>query len=666
MPPSSTPPAVRLLVASRGNDVMTEIARLLAQGFAQLNVPCDLAVDQQPVPPSEELVQLVVAPHEYFPLFVAPRMSAKEEVGAARQVHVLNVEQPGSEWFELAFRYARLSRGVFDISLDGAAELRRRGLDAVHTPLGFVPISGNPAPSADVNRPIDVVFLGHHSSRREQFFARHAGVFSAMDTRLVLTDPRSPRLGETPGYFAGVGRQRLLNATKILLNVHSSERPYFESHRALLAMTHGCLLVTEDSRHTRPFAAGRHFVAGHLDELPSLCVQYLSDAVSRTAIAEAGRLFLRTDLAMANTCRTVLAACSTPNRGTGQSDATQRAAVRARLATALATRAASQPDWVASPNAAYNSATPPAVTVAVTVHNYARVVGECVASVLGTTGIRGGIELVVIDDASDDHSADVVDRLIQPASVPALLLRKKTNTGLADARNLAFEQARGNHVFVLDADNWVYPLGLRRLHDAIVEGRYVAAYGLIRRFDDDTDEALGLLSYYAWNVRELVRGPYIDAMALFDRNAVLKLGGYSTDLVDHGWFGWEDYDLWLRIAESGGQCTLVPSIVGAYRVHADSMISRTNQYHDALARYFQRRFARLAGEFPGLDQYFGLPPTAVPAEDRLVVGGAGPNDALARRCGDLELELREVYRSKSWRITSPLRFVFRMLTGRPN
>ena len=28
---------------------------------------------------------------------------------------------------------------------------------------------------------------------------------------------------------------------------------------------------------------------------------------------------------------------------------------------------------------------------------------------------------------------------------------------------------------------------------------------------------------------------------------MLDVGGYATELIEHGWFGWEDYDLWLTL-----------------------------------------------------------------------------------------------------------------------
>jgi hypothetical protein len=40
------------------------------------------------------------------------------------------------------------------------------------------------------------------------------------------------------------------------------------------------------------------------------------------------------------------------------------------------------------------------------------------------------------------------------------------------------------------------------------------------------------------------------AMAMFDREQLIKIGGFDNELHKLGWFGWEDNDLWLRIAHA--------------------------------------------------------------------------------------------------------------------
>ena len=50
-------------------------------------------------------------------------------------------------------------------------------------------------------------------------------------------------------------------------------------------------------------------------------------------------------------------------------------------------------------------------------------------------------------------------------------------------------------------------------------------------------------------------------MALFRREVLLELGGYDSRLSQIGWFGWEDYELWLRLALRGLPVTFIPNIL---------------------------------------------------------------------------------------------------------
>ena len=266
-----------------------------------------------------------------------------------------------------------------------------------------------------------------------------------------------------------------------------------------------------------------------------------------------------------------------------------------RLETVERVETASRSDCSVIDNPAYPLSAQPVVSVVVTLYNYARYVRACLesAAVSELSGLPGGIELVVVDDASTDEGLDVVTDFMAGCSLPVRLIRKATNTGLADARNIGLREARAAHVFILDADNLIYPQCLARLYQTIQSGDLAAAYGIIACFDDSTGEGVGLHSAFGWDVRQLVRGGYIDAMALFDRAKVLAVGGYSTELIRHGWFGWEDYDLWLKLAAAGHECRLCPQIVAAYRIHGKSMIRVTNVYFLNFVRYFNHKFASL-------------------------------------------------------------------------
>jgi SAM-dependent methyltransferase len=76
--------------------------------------------------------------------------------------------------------------------------------------------------------------------------------------------------------------------------------------------------------------------------------------------------------------------------------------------------------------------------------------------------------------------------------------------------------------------------------------------------------------------QRLVGSNYIDAMALVRTSAWAAAGGYRPGV------GWEDYDLWCRLAEAGRCGVQVPEDLALYRVHADSMLHTVTHRGDGL------------------------------------------------------------------------------------
>lgn len=662
---------VRFLLASAGNRFMAELAEMFAEGFAGLGIEASLEFDRlPPASPAKGELWVVVAPHEYFPLF-AERCVGRRWPQVAASVWSLATEQPGSRCFEAGFRYAAACRGVFDINALGVREFRRRGIPAEYTPLGYAwaaEATGDPPAVRD----IDIVFLGHDSPRRARFFARHAERLARYRCHLALNDPQRPRLLSTPGFVCGRDRSQLLRRSRALLNIHAAERPYFEWQRALYAMANGCLVVSETSLGAEPLCDGQHLVFAPLESLMDRCEEYLQDEYRRQAIAEQAYRFLRNEFTVEMGCRRMLEAHrrrmaeppARPALGERAKRYVQQAAARgrsawfqirglpsslpgylrrSRLAHAVYYPAKSLVGRLAgrwslacverrrqailgrleagrvSPgsairsaydrqeNTAYAARGAPDISVVVTVYNYAAYLPQCLDSVARSEmqGLARGIEVVIVDDGSTDASSQVAEKWLQETPLAACLVRKHENTGLADARNLGIQLARGPWVFILDADNRIFPGCLRKLAEALRRSQAAAAYGIIRRFDHTTGRGLDLISCHAWDPARLVAAPYLDAMALFERTTLLELGGYSTELLRFGWFGLEDYDLWLKLARSGRPVAFCPEIVAEYRVHPSSMLQATSHYKPRLVRYFRQKFADLAEQYPDTPRLFG-------------------------------------------------------------
>ncbi len=205
------------------------------------------------------------------------------------------------------------------------------------------------------------------------------------------------------------------------------------------------------------------------------------------------------------------------------------------------------------------------VSVVVSLHDYARFLPACLDSVAAQT--HGRLELVVVDDASDaDDGPEVAASWLARHAdrfARALLLRHRRNQGVAEARNTGFAHAHGDFVFVLDADNMVYPRAIARLHAVLRAEPFDAAYTQLEFFG--AEQRLGYAD--TWRRENFLHENFVDAMALVSRRAWEAVGGYTP--IEGGW---EDYDFWCKFIDRGLAAAFVPEILCRYRVHDGSML----------------------------------------------------------------------------------------------
>jgi glycosyltransferase involved in cell wall biosynthesis len=250
----------------------------------------------------------------------------------------------------------------------------------------------------------------------------------------------------------------------------------------------------------------------------------------------------------------------------------------------------------------------PAISVIVTLYNYRAYIRQCLKSLEDSdiAAIPGGIEVVIVNDASTDDSLEQAIASQRNSRHPVRIADKQLNTGLADARNIGLQLARAPYAFILDADNMVFPRALEQLHSTIVRDNSTAVYSMLCRFQGAHNNRSGLLSYFDWDPQMLVEFPYIDAMALFNRTQLVEIGGYDTELYKFGWFGWEDYDLWLRIARAKLRVTFLPNVLCLYRHHEKAMSNMTNLFEGELVRHLLEKYRSLIEVYPPKRRILGV------------------------------------------------------------
>ena len=207
---------------------------------------------------------------------------------------------------------------------------------------------------------------------------------------------------------------------------------------------------------------------------------------------------------------------------------------------------------------------PAKVCVLMTSYNYSKYIIEALDSVKSQTCKK--LDIVVIDDSSKDNSVKKISRWLNENSLrfnSVTLLQNQKNQRVEYSRNMALTHVRSEFVFMIDADNCIYPECIEKLLSAISVSKKEFAYSIIEQFGTKQ----GLVNLLPWTKEIFQYTNYIDNMALFKKTAIDSVGGYTKMPVP----GWEDYDLFIKFAKKNFSGTYVPEILSRYRIHGNSL-----------------------------------------------------------------------------------------------
>ena len=99
------------------------------------------------------------------------------------------------------------------------------------------------------------------------------------------------------------------------------------------------------------------------------------------------------------------------------------------------------------------------ISVIIPVYNAEKYISDCLESVVRQT--YKNLEILLVDDGSKDGSAGICLEWCKKDARIRLL--QKENGGVSSARNLGLQEASGEYVTFVDADDWIGERMLERL-----------------------------------------------------------------------------------------------------------------------------------------------------------------------------------------------------------
>lgn len=205
----------------------------------------------------------------------------------------------------------------------------------------------------------------------------------------------------------------------------------------------------------------------------------------------------------------------------------------------------------------------PQVTILMPALNAERFLPETLASIRAQT--CGDFELLAIDDGSTDRTPDLLAACRDPR---LRVLRNETRLKLSGALNRGLDEARGEFVARMDADDLMRPdrlacqLAYMERHPEIgCCGGWVRAFGEgprnILKFPAGAENLKAFALFYS---------PFAHPTVLFRREWFAREGLR----YDGSFYPTEDYELWARALERF-PCDNLPRVLVDYRVHGQSM-----------------------------------------------------------------------------------------------
>lgn len=205
-------------------------------------------------------------------------------------------------------------------------------------------------------------------------------------------------------------------------------------------------------------------------------------------------------------------------------------------------------------------------SVVIPLYNKEHYIAETIKSVLSQT--FDDYEIIVVDDGSKDNSYKVAKTI----SSERIRIIQQTNKGVAVARNTGIENAKGDYIAFLDADDFWYSNYLETIDSLITRYEhcdiFVSSYRVVMgkgkyHYSAHLSDTPTLLESYWLTYKNAYDTVWTSATTI-RKSAILEAGMFTP-----GEKIGQDLDLWARVAKNNPVVAYSPEICVDYNRGAE-------------------------------------------------------------------------------------------------
>lgn len=204
------------------------------------------------------------------------------------------------------------------------------------------------------------------------------------------------------------------------------------------------------------------------------------------------------------------------------------------------------------------------ISVIIAAYNASSTIADTLRSVLAQT--LPPEEILVVDDGSTDDTAAIAESFGAPVRV-----FRRSNVKQAASRNFGAEQAHGEWIAFVDADDLWEPLKLeRQMEELRANPRADVCYTALTEFwvadgKVHTGNTASVPPPDELGRSLFRRTSFLPSSVVIRRSTFLDVGGFNASLPII-----EDWELWLRLYHRGVQFAACQEALVRYRIHPES------------------------------------------------------------------------------------------------
>lgn len=212
------------------------------------------------------------------------------------------------------------------------------------------------------------------------------------------------------------------------------------------------------------------------------------------------------------------------------------------------------------------------VSCIIPMHNNSKHIKQCLESVINQT--YNNIEIIIVDDASEDNSVEIVNDLSDSLknqlefNKTIKIFKLQQNVGAAKARNKGIEEAVGDYICFLDADDYWVLDKIEKQVKFMEENNYTFIYSNYEFLKSNGKTTIANVPERLIYKEALKNTAIFTSTVMFNMNVLTKEEIYMPD-IKRG----QDTATWWKVLKKGIIAYGMQDVLATYRVGEGSSLS---------------------------------------------------------------------------------------------